>query len=47
MTVRLVKEPLPVDDTRQIPPLAKQPPVRLMPLAKVEVAVVEFTVSVP
>ena len=45
--MRLVKEPLPEADTKQMFPMAKQPPVRLMPLANVEEAVIEVTESVP
>ena len=37
-TERVVKEPAPPDEMRQVFPIAKQPEVRLIPFAKVEVA---------
>ena len=37
-TVRLVKEPAPVAETRHVPLIAKQPPERLMPTFEVVVA---------
>lgn len=43
----MAKRPEIVERERQVPLIERQPPVRLRPLAKVEVAVVEATLSVP
>ena len=43
LTVRVVNEALPPEDMVQTPLMAKQPFAKVIPLAKVEVAVVDVT----
>jgi hypothetical protein len=44
-TLSVVKVPAPEAETIQVPDIAKQPLVKVIPLAKVDVAVVEVTLS--